>query len=243
MVLDLAMGAMVNLNFMAWNSLMAILQHVMSFASLVAISYLSYFLISILVNLEIKKRDKVESTHVKTKFKRWLFLRVPIKENAKLLPSFTPENYIVHDILICVFLVLFNGIAIVQITLLILMKGYIFGCLLTFPMKELPEQLLLMGNEFFFLGILVQFLRIEISSTLKKDHGALQKTGKVLIILYICMLAFNAAIALMAVLKSLKEMCSKKNKAVEEKESGLSKIIVKRRDRLQKKYIKMAQES
>jgi hypothetical protein len=139
MVLDLAMGAMVNLNFMAWNSFMTILHHLLSLASLAAIGYLSYFLISILVNLEIKKRDKVESTHVKTKFKKWLFLRVPIKETAKLLPSFTPENYLVHDIFICVFLVLFNGMAVVQILTLILMKGYIFGCLITFPMKELPE--------------------------------------------------------------------------------------------------------
>lgn len=175
MVLDLVMGAMVNLNFMPWNSAIRIIHHLLSFSCIIAVVYLSYFLISILVNLEIKKRDKVEGTHIKTKFKRWLFLRVPIKENAKLLASFTPENYLVHDILLCVFLVLFNGIAVAQILTLILMKGYIFVLLLTFPMKEMMEQAMLMGNEFFFLGILIQFLRIELLPSLKKDHNALEK--------------------------------------------------------------------
>lgn len=139
MVLDLVMGGMVNLRFMPWSGGVQILHHITSMFIIALVAYLSYFLIKILVNLEIQKRDKVESTHVKTTFKKWLFLRLPIKKNAKLLASFTPENYLVHDISICVILVLFNGNAFVQILSLFLIKAYIFSNLLTFPMKELPE--------------------------------------------------------------------------------------------------------
>jgi uncharacterized membrane protein len=228
---------------MPWNGAVKIIHHLSSLAIIGAIIYLCYFLIKILVDLEIKKRDKVESTHVKTTFKKWLFLRVPIKESAKLLPSFTPENYIVHDVLLCVFLVLFHDNATIQILSLFLMKAYIFGNLLTFPMKELMEQIMLTGNEFFFLGILIQFFRIHINKSLQKDHKALEKQGKILIVLYILMLSFNAGIALMAVMKSLKELCSSDKKKEEEKESGLAKVLVKRRQnasRLEKKYMKKA---
>ena len=242
MVLDFVMGAVINLQFMPWSGLKQLFHHLASIAILGAILYLSYFLIKILVDLEIKKRDAVEGTHVKTKFKRWLFLRVPIKESARLLASFTPENYLVHDILLCIFLVVFNGKAGVQILSLLLMKAYIFFNLCTLPMKELPEQLMLTGNEFFFLGILVQFLRIHMSDSMKKDHEALESNGKILIVLYILMLSFNALIAFYAVFLSFRELCSK-DKAEIEAESGLTKVIAKRREnksRIEKKYMKKA---
>lgn len=109
------------------------------------------------------------------------------------------------------------------------MKGYIFGMLVTLPMKEFMEQLMLTGNEFFFIGILIQFLRIELSPELKTDHKKLESQGKILIILYILMLSFNAGIALLAVFRSLKELCAKKKEPVDTKEGGLAKVMVKRR--------------
>lgn len=57
------------------------------------------------------------------------------------------------------------------------------------------------------------------------------------------MLTFNAGIALLTVFRNLKELCCPKKEANENKESGLAKVLVKRRDnmtRLQKKYIKKA---
>lgn len=89
---------------------------------------------------------------------------------------------------------------------------------------------MLTGNELFFLGILSIFFRMKIDKSLQKDHNSLERYGKVLIVLYILMLVFNAGIALAAVLRSLKELC-KKDKKEEMKESGLTNVIVKRYNR------------
>jgi hypothetical protein len=111
LLLDIVMAGLVNLFFMGYETMLGIIHHVMSFSFICLFVGLAVKTIRIMIDYEKKKRDKVEGTHVKTKFKKWLFLRVPIKENAKLLPSFTPEAYMVHDILLCFFLVVFNGIA------------------------------------------------------------------------------------------------------------------------------------
>jgi hypothetical protein len=109
LLLDIVMSSMVNIFFMGHSAPLAILHHVVSVIALGLFLTLVYRVIKIMIDYEQKKKDKVEGTHVKTKFKSWLFLRVPVREDAKLFSRFTPEAYMVHDVLLCIILVVFNG--------------------------------------------------------------------------------------------------------------------------------------
>lgn len=198
LLMDIVMASLVNLFFMGMKNISAVLHHVLSLTFLLIFMWLVYKTISIMVNYELKKLDKVDSVHVKTKFKKWLFLRVPIKETAKLLPRFIPEAYMVHDILLCVFLVTFNGYSTVQIVSLIILKLYLLVNLCYKPLKETLEQVMLMGNEIFFLSMLGIFLILDFKSGTISVSELRNKYGKTIIIFYIILLAFNCVIGIIS---------------------------------------------
>jgi hypothetical protein len=69
LLMDVVMAAFVNLFFMGYSGFIAIFHHLLSFVALVLFLGLVYKTLRIMIDLEIKRRDKVEGTHVKTKFK------------------------------------------------------------------------------------------------------------------------------------------------------------------------------
>ena len=232
--MDMVMASIVNLFFMGYSGFMAILHHLLSLATLVIFIGLVVKTLWIMIDLEKKRRDKVDGTHVKTKFKRWLFLRVPIRDDAKMLPRFLPEGYMVHDVMLCFFLATFNSNAKVQIISLLLMKVYLLVNLLYRPLKEKLEQVMLTGNELFFIIILTVFMVLES----KIDDLSLEerrtKYGKPIIIVYILMLAFNCVIGFLSTFFAVKEMCAKKKIEKQSKSGGLENVIKKRQERAQR---------
>ncbi len=246
LLMDMVMASIVNLFFMGFGGFLAIIHHILSLATLVVFVGLVVKTLRIMIDLEIKRKDKVEGVHVKTKFKKWLFLRVPIKDEAKLLPRFIPEGYMVHDVMLCFFLVTFNGNAKVQIISLMLMKIYLLVNLFYRPLKETLEQVMLMGNECFFIIILTVFMILES----KIDDLSLEerrtKYGKPIIIVYILMLTFNCVIGFLSTFFTVKEMCAKKKIEKESKSGGLESVIKKRQERRaerQKKQLKKKKTS
>jgi hypothetical protein len=228
LLMDVVMAAFVNLFFMGYGGFMAIFHHFVSVVALVLFLGLVYKTLSIMINLERKRRDKVDGTHVKTKFKKWLFLRVPIKEDAKLLPRFVPEGYMVHDVMLCFFLVTFNSMGMVQIVSLFLMKVYLLVNLCFKPLKEKLEQIMLIGNEIFFVVILILFMVIDTqgdSITLDQLRGTY---GNTIILFYIAILSFNCVIGSISTYNSVKEICKKKKMEKDSKAGGLGEVIKRR---------------
>jgi hypothetical protein len=132
---------------------------------------------------------------------------VPIKEDAKLLPRFVPEGYMVHDVMLCFCLVTFNSMGMVQILSLFLMKVYLLVNLLFKPLKEKLEQIMLIGNEIFFVIILIVFMIIDMQGnniSLEKLRGTY---GNTIIIFYIAILTFNCVIGFLSTYNTVKEMC------------------------------------
>ena len=136
-MMDFAMAVFCNYAFLSLGSSLGKLSnHILSTVTLTLYVLLIYKLISIMVRLELSRRDKVEKTHLKTKFKRWLFLRIPVRQEARTIPRFTPEIYLLHDLLLCFFLTVFHGNARVQIYSLIALKLFVLVNLLYLPFKE-----------------------------------------------------------------------------------------------------------
>jgi hypothetical protein len=146
-----------------------------------------------MVDMEKAKKDKVLSTHVKTKFKKWLFLRIDIREDCSSFVRFIPEYLLVHEYFVCVFLVIFYKNGIMQIVPILLMKVFIIGILLKKPFTEWLDQWMITVNEIFFSLIMVGMI---LMTSANLDAETRHKTiGMGMIILYLLLMIFNTVLA------------------------------------------------
>lgn len=221
-LMDVVMPAFMNLNFLEFSSVNQILHHTVSVILIACYFYLIYKLLSIMISLELRKKDKIDSVHINSKFKNWLFLRIHIKESSSLLPRFVPETYLIHDFLLCLFLVNFHSNAKVQILSLMIMKIYQFLNLCQFPMKEALDQIMLLVNEFFFTCVLAFFLYL---SGKEESEVDFEKVGTIIIGIYIVFLVFNCLIGFCSVWGMIKESCKSKKLEKVSKSGGLSNVI------------------
>ena len=107
-LLDVVMSCFASLIFLKWNTFFKLAHHFYSLAVLCSILAFIGYLVKILIKMEIKKKDRVENIHVKTKFKTWLFLRLPIKPEAPTIAQFGPEYLTIQEFLSCIFIVTFH---------------------------------------------------------------------------------------------------------------------------------------
>jgi hypothetical protein len=106
MLLDLFLASVLNIHSLDWSSFGQVFSHAVSLAFLIGYLYMVAKIVKIMVSLELSKKDKIESTHIKTIYKKWLFLRTPIKSTAPTIARFTPEYIMVSDTITCFVLVL-----------------------------------------------------------------------------------------------------------------------------------------
>jgi hypothetical protein len=115
------------------------------------------------------------------------------------------------------------------------MKVYLLVNLTHRPLKETLEQVMLMGNEIFFIIILIIFMIMDINSNNISLDQLRGSYGNTIIIFYILVLAFNCGIGFLSTYYTIKEMCAKKKIEKTSKAGGLTKIIEKREKALAEK--------
>lgn len=159
-----------------------------------------------------------------------MFLRVPIKENAKPIAQFAPEYLLIQDFLSCIFLVIGHGSAIWQLIPLLLMKIFTLSVLFTKPFKDRTDQLLITTNEVFFFLIMICFLLLD-TNVLNMSYKTLHKVlGLSIIVLFLGLMLFNNMVGMYTTYCEVKEKyCNKnKNKVDSKKKSALESQIEKR---------------
>lgn len=230
MLLDIFLSSVLNFHSLPWKNGPQILSHAISGIVIIGYCFMIGRIISIMIRLEFSRLDKIERIHVNTKYKNWLFLRVPIKLAASVLSRFVPEYILIGDTLVCILLVVFNGSGKLQIIPIMAFKLIIILALFQKPLKEKIDQWMLTINEVFFFLILGAYLAVDIlnkgenSSISKKQMY--NKVGLTTVILFILLMAFNMIISGISLFLGLRELCQKKSKS--NKKSGLQSVIEKR---------------
>lgn len=160
-LLDVTMANFIQLRFAGWTHFTPILNQLWAFIQLGILFTLCSFITTIVFHLELSKTDdEVGKTQVKSKFKTWLLLRVPIKPEVAAFAKFTPEFIMVHDIFLCFFLVIFHSSATAQIIGILCLKIGLLSSLAFFPFQEKLDQIVIFVSECFHILILVFSLLI-----------------------------------------------------------------------------------
>ena len=110
-----------------------------------------------------------------------------------------------------------------------MIKVYLLVSLFFKPFVEKLEWIMLLGNEIFFLLILVVFLRMDsVSSTITAKELRITY-GRTILLFYVLLLVFNCGIGFISTALQVKELCKKKKVEKASKAGGLAAVIVKRR--------------
>jgi hypothetical protein len=108
MLMDLFLTSLMNVWFLDFKSSGKVFSNILSIFFIILYTCMIYKLCKIMISFEQAKKDKIMSTHLKTKFKKWLFLRVAIKDDKPTYVRLIPEYLLVHEYFLCVFIVIFN---------------------------------------------------------------------------------------------------------------------------------------
>jgi hypothetical protein len=228
MLMDLFLTSLINVYFLEFASSVNILSNILSIFFIILYTAMIYNICKIMSSLERAKKDKIMSTHIKSKFKKWLFLRIPIKEDSSCWTSLIPEYLLVHEYFVCVFLVIFHRYGLLQLTSILAMKLLILFVLYQGPFKEKIDQWLITVNEMFFTAILLTMLLMMNSDVDTETKHKLY--GMAIIGLYLMLMVYNVIIASISCYLEYKEAAEQRKKSKEKRveSGGLSKVIAKR---------------
>lgn len=155
MLLDILLASILNTYSLPWKAnFRNILSHTLSLLIIFLYFYMTSTILSIMVRLEMSRKDKIENVHIKTKYKRWLFLRLPLKPSASLLSRFLPEFILVGDILVCLVLVIFQSSGLLQLIPILIWKFMVILILVKIPLKDVLDTAMITLNEIMFFLIL-----------------------------------------------------------------------------------------
>lgn len=218
---DIILTGFVNFAFLNFTSVFHLLNQMATIIVMTSLALLLLKCISIMVNMEkIYSLNEIKSIQLKIMYRKWLFLRLEMKETAKLVFKLAPECTIAIDFIIGFVLGIFYKNGLSQLITIIIMKASLIYILCQRPFKEERESTITIVNEsvYFLVLIIFLFLKLTESSSVFNPELRFRLFGNIVIFLLILLLIYNMIIGTIDCIDRLKEIRKKKNESIEGKE-------------------------